>query len=271
MIEGTRYRLEFVFLLAVFVMSILGFWDIYFAPDATPQMHHHLHLLTVFAWLGLLASQLSQIARGAYQRHRKTGKMVLVIAPILVGTTAMLTVHSAQKGVASGEGDFLIIQNVMGTFWLALFIILAFAFRRRRLLHGAFLMSTAIIFMGVALFFVLISFAPPFRIEGPETFYRFQTAAMTGQLICLGAGLVLWLKSWRSNWPYVLAALSFLANEAIKGSLAAQELIDPLTLSVASLHRPVAFLVSFIFMLVVLSAFVRPRRKPEPAPLNAST
>ena len=113
---------------------------------------------------------------------------MLVAGPLLVATTAMLAVHSAHKGVVSGEGDFLIVRNVMATLELGLLIFLAFLLKNRRKLHGSLLLSTTILFMGIALFFAMISFVPQFRIEGPETFYRFQMAAITGQVICLAVG-----------------------------------------------------------------------------------
>ena len=108
-----RYSLEFGLIAAVMLIMVLGFWDIYFGADADAQPHHHLHITTVFIWIGLLLTQLILMARGSYGMHRKVGLAVLVAGPLLVATTAMLSVHSAHKGVVSGEGDFLIIQNVM--------------------------------------------------------------------------------------------------------------------------------------------------------------
>ena len=108
------YRLEFGLIAAVILIMVLGFWDIYFRADADPQPHHHLHLTTTFIWIGLLLTQLILMARRSREMHRKVGLAVLVAGPLLVATTAMLAVHSAHKGVVSGEGDMLIVQNVMG-------------------------------------------------------------------------------------------------------------------------------------------------------------
>jgi hypothetical protein len=237
---------------------VLGFWDIYVGPRADPQPHHHLHVATVFLWMGLLLVQLRHIDKGHRKTHRKLGLVVLAAAPLLVATTAMLSVHSAHRGIVSGEGDFLIVQNVMGTIWLALLILLAFVFKKRRKLHAAFLLSTLLLFMGIALFFALVSFAPPFRIEGPETFHRFQTAGMTGQAICLLAGILLFARDIRNGWPYLLAPLSFLANEAIRAHLTARALIDPLTELVGGMSQPLIFVGTFALMLAVLSVTTLP-------------
>ena len=262
--SARQYVLEYLLIAAVMLISALGFWGIYFGADADPQPHHHLHVATAFIWMGLLLFQLTLIGRGRYQTHRKTGLAVLFAAPLLVATTAMLSVHSAHRGLVSGEGDFLLVQNVMGTVELASLIFLAFLLKKRRKLHASFLLSTTILFMGIALFFALISFAPPFKIEGPETFYRFQTAAMTGQAICLAVGLLFVIKDFRNGWPFLLAALCFVLNEVIRSSLTTLNMIDPLTEFVGSMSKPLTFVGSFALVLALLAATALPTaRRPR--------
>lgn len=111
---------------------------------------------------------------------------------------------SAHKGVVSGEGDFLVVRNVGVALELGLLILLAFVLRRRRILHGSLLLSTTLLFMGIALFFTLISFVPQYRIEGPETFYRFATAGMAAQATSLVAGLLFFVRDFRNGWPFAL-------------------------------------------------------------------
>jgi hypothetical protein len=211
-----RYAFEFALIAAAMVFSVLGFWNIYLGPEAKAQPHHHLHLATAFMWMGLLLFQLVLIAGNHREKHRRVGLSVLVAGPLLVATTAMLSVHSAHKGVVSGEGDFLIIQNVMGTIELGLLIVLAFLLKQSRKLHGSLLLSTTILFMGIALFFALISFVPQYRIEGPETFYRFQMAGITGQIFCGVVGLFFFLRDRKNGWPFLAAALCFPFNDALR-------------------------------------------------------
>jgi hypothetical protein len=253
-----RYRFEYLLIVAAMLISVLGFWDIYFGRDADPLPHHHLHLATAFVWMGLLLIQLTLIASGSYARHKRIGLAVLATAPLLVATTAMLSVYSAHKGVTSGEGDFLMVQNVMVTLELGLFIFLGFLLKNRRKLHASLLLSTTILFMGIALFFALISFVPQFRIEGPETFYRFQTAAMTGQIICLAVGLSFFVRDRRNGWPFLLAALCFPLNEAIRSALASLGLLDPLMNWVGSMSQPLTFVTTFALLFVLLAATTLP-------------
>ena len=252
--RSNRYVLEYLLVAFVFGVSVAGFWEIYFGADADPNPYQHLHVVTNFAWLGLLFLQLRAVAKGRFQDHRKLGLAVFVIGPLLVATTALLSVHSAHKGLVSGEGDFLIVQNVMGTLELGFLMVAAFVVRKHRALHGAFLLSTAVMFMGVALFFVLISFVPAFRIEGPETFYRFQTAAMTGQAVCLAVGLIFFIKDYRNGWPLLLAAALFPLNELIRGLLAKQDLLKPLTEAIGSMSEGFTFAGAFVIVFGLIAA-----------------
>ena len=259
-----HYRLEFGLIAAVILIMVLGFWDIYFGADADAQPHHHLHITTVFIWIGLLLTQLALMARGSREMHRKVGLAVLLAGPLLVATTAMLSVHSAHKGVVSGEGDFLIVQNVMVTLEASLLIVLAFLLKNRRKLHGNLLLSTTILFMGIALFFGSISFVPQFRIEGPETFYRFQTAAITGQVICVAVGFLFLIRDWRNGWPFLVAGLCFFLNEAIRSLLTSFGLIDSLTAIVGSMSQPLTFIATFALMFSLLAATALPGvRQPQ--------
>lgn len=248
------YRFEYLLLATVMLLSVAGFWNIYFGANSDPQPHHHLHVLTNFAWLFLLLYQLSLIGRSDYRSHRKAGLLVLAAAPLLFATTAMLSVHSAHKGLVSGQGDFLIVQNVMGTLELGAVIFLAFVLRKRRKLHGALLMSTTMLFMGIALFFALVSFAPPFRIEGPETFYRFATAGAASRYACMGVGLLFFIRRPKDGWPFLLVASFFSVNEWLNSLLAKYDLIDPLTEGVGSMSQPLAFIGGFVVLVALLAA-----------------
>ena len=254
----TSYQFEFALIATVALISVLGFWDIYVGPRADPQVHHHLHVAVVFTWMGLLFVQLRFIDTGRRRTHHKVGLAVLAVAPLLVATTALLSVQSAYRGLVSGEGDFLIVQNVFGTIWLALLISLAFFFKKRRKLHAALLLSTLLLFMGIALFFALIAFAPQFRIEGPETFYRFQSAAITGQTITLAAGLLFFVRDVRNGWPFLLAPLSFGLNEGIRVVLTERGLIDPLTQAVGNMSQVLTFVGTFALLLALLAAMALP-------------
>lgn len=117
-------------------------------------------------------------------------------------------------------------------------------------MHGASLLSTAILFMGIALFFTLISFAPQFKIEGPETFSRFGEAAFMESNVCVVVGLIFFLKAFRNGWPMLLAF--FYIIEFIRQLLTEHNQIERLTETVCSLNQPVAFIASFLILFIIL-------------------
>ena len=249
--SGGRYRLELGLIAAVMLISALGFWNIFFGTDADPQPHHFLHFATVFIWMGLLLAQLSLIATRSYRMHRKVGLAVLVAGPLLVATTASLAVHSAHKGLISGDGDFMIVQNVMGTLELGLLIFLAFLLKNRRKLHGSLLLSTTILFMGIALFFTLFRLAP-------------EMAGTAGQVICVAVGFLFFIRDPRNGWPFLAAGFCFPFNDAIHSLLTSFGLIDPLTEIVGSMSKPLTFVAGFALLFSLLAATALPAvRQPR--------
>lgn len=248
------YPLESLLVGTTTLLTFAGFWNIYFGPESDASPYHHLHIATNLIWLLLLICQLALIGNSSYSTHRKLGLLVLITAPLLVASATLLSVESAHKGLASGQGDFMIVQNVMGTLELALIIILAFVLRRRRQLHASFLMSTALLFMGIAMFFSLIGFVPGFKIEGPETFHRFGKALTTIQYASLAIGLLFFAKSPKYGWPFLLVGSFALLNELVKSSLAQRDLIQPLTEMVGSVNQPLAFVGTFSTLLILLAA-----------------
>ena len=253
-----KHFAEYLLLAAVTIVSILGFWDLYFGSEADPQPHHHLHLVTVAAWLFFLLFQLNSVARGDFKAHRKNGISVLLMASIVVAAVAFLSVLSAQRAIGLGRPDELLVQNVMVSLQFGLLIVLAFLFRKRREIHGSLMFSTLLLFGGIALFFALLSFVPMFRIEGPETFYRFGAAATTGLSVCIGVAVLLFLSAPRTRWPYLLAAGCLVLNDAINELLIRFDLSYPATKVIGSLNPILAFIAAFVIQFALLALLVLP-------------
>lgn len=247
-----KYIPEYLLVVVVILLCIPGFWNIYMGAEAKPTNYQHLHVVASLIWLLLLLYQLILIGKKQNAQHRKIGLSILFFGPFVFATTALLSVHSAYKGVVSGEGDLLLVQNVMGTLELGLVILLAFVFRKKRKIHGAFLLSTAILFFGIALFFTFINAVPAFKIEGPETFYRFGTAATTARYICLAIGLFFFLRDMASGWPILLVSSFFTLNNYINQLLNKYKLLQPITEMVGSINEWIIFFGSFLFLFTLL-------------------
>lgn len=240
-----KHTLEFVFLLTVIALSLVGFSSLSLG-DTRITPYHYLHISTSLAWLLLLLSQLVLIRQHSLTRHRAIGKSIFLAGPLLVSSLTLLSVHSAAKEAAVGQADDLLVQNVVTTMELALLVFLAFLLRRNRKVHEAFLMSTALLFLGVALFFTFISYVPRFKIEGPETFARFADAGQAISVILLLIGLMFFLRNWRTGWPWIIASSFFSMNGMLQAYLDSTGRTKPLTQLVASIGRAPAFGLSLV-------------------------
>lgn len=255
------YAAEVALILATMAVGVLGFWSTYVGPRAAAEPHHHLHVVTTFGWMGLLLAQVLLLAQGQWRLHRRVGLAVLAAGPLLVGSAAFLTVHSAQSAIESGQPDFLIVQNIIGTFWLALILILSFSLKKQRKVHGAFLVSTLLIFLGPAVFFALLAFAPAYRIEGPETFYRFQTAGAMSLNINLALAFLMFVKDWRNGWPYLFTVASGPLALALQSYLASVDRLDSLTTAIASPNKGAILAIVLTMVGVLLARTALPTRK----------
>lgn len=81
---------ETLFLFLVIAVSVAGFWALYLALGASPDGFHHLHLLTSFAWLGLLLMRVRLMNSKRLDLHRRFGLAVIVLGPLLVASTALV-------------------------------------------------------------------------------------------------------------------------------------------------------------------------------------
>jgi len=256
-----KHTLELLFLLMVIALSLVGFSSLWLGQNSERTPYHYLHIGTSLAWLLLLLSQLVLIRQHRPQRHRAIGKSIFIAGPVLVASLTLLSVHSAAKDALAGRADTLLVQNVMTTAEVAFLVFLAFILRRNRKLHASFLMSTALLFMGIAMFFTFISYVPGFRIEGPETFSRFAKAGQTISIIVLLVGLLFFLKTWRTGWPWIIAGSFASLNGFLQAYLDAAGHTKSLTQLVASIGRAPAFGLS----LVVFSALLWVAWRLEPA------
>jgi hypothetical protein len=221
--------------------SLVGFSSLWREQNSERTPYHYLHISTSLAWLLLLLRQLVLIRQGSFRRHRTIGQSIFVAGPLLVASLMLLSVHSAAKEAAAGLADDLLVQNAGTTLEIALLIFLAFVLRRNRDLHASFLMSTALVFLGIALFFTFISYVPGFKVEGPDTFSNFGKAGQTISIVILLLGLLFFLKSWRTGWPWIVAAAFFTLNGFLQLFLDSTDRTTSLTQFVASIGRAPAF------------------------------
>ena len=244
---------QFLFISLVLLISITGFWGLYFGEDAHANGYHHLHVFSNFLWLGLIALQLIFINNKKHKIHKRLGMAVFAVGPFIIASLTLLSVYSANRAAENGRVDDLAVQNVMVTLEVGLIILLAFLFRKKTNIHASLALSSALLFMGIALFFTLLTFVPQFRIEGPETFGRFGEAAATAVGICTVVGIIMFFTNRRSGWPWLLVISFFYLNEFLNAWITRTDNLQPLTNAVGGIQFHFAFIVSFLSFLILLT------------------
>jgi hypothetical protein len=235
-----KYFLEYVLIITTILLTISGFWNIFFGADAKPNSYQTIHLIINLSWLFLMLYQLSLIGNKQAIKHRRVGLSILFFGPLLVAQAVVLALHSAHKRLGSAEGDFMIVQNASAPLEIGLIILLAFILKKRRKIHGAFLIGTVVFMFGISIFFLLPAVAPEW--------------IAYGMYITLFVGLLFFLKDRKNGWPTLLSSSFFFINDFIFSVLNKHNLIRPLTDFVGSRHQPTTFIVSFIVFLFLLIA-----------------
>ncbi len=235
-----KYFLEYLLIIITILFTMSGFWNIFFGTDAKPNRYQIIHFIINFTWLFLMLYQLSLIGNNQAIKHRRVGLSILFFGPLLVAQAVVLAIHSAHKRLGSAEGDFMIVQNASAPVEIGLIILLAFILKKRRKIHGAFLIGTVVLMFGISIFFLLPAVAPEL--------------IDYGMYITLFVGFLFFLKDRRNGWPTLVCSSVFIINDFIFSILNKHGFIKPLTNFVGSLNPLISFLLSFIVLLVLLIA-----------------
>jgi hypothetical protein len=242
-----NYFFEYLLIFITIVLTISGFWNIFFGANSKPKPYQIFHAIVNFTWLLLMLYQLSLIGSKQAIKHKRVGLSILFFGPLLVAQAVVLAIHSAHKRLGTAEGDFMIIQNASAPLEIGLIILLAFILKKRRKIHGAFLIGTVVFMLGISIFFFLPAVAPDL--------------IPYGMYITLFVGLLFFLKDRKNGWPTLLSSSFFFINDFIFSVLNKQDLIRPLTDFVGSLNQPATFFVSFIVLLFLLISTGIPNKR----------
>jgi hypothetical protein len=131
---------------ALVVAATIGFWPGYFRHF--PRFENsgwqiHFHLATVVAWLVALVAQGALAARGRLELHRRVGRLSYVLVPLVV--TGFVLV--AEFGQRRHREPALLGATVLDGSLFVGFYVLAILRRRNALVHGRYMLLTAVAFV----------------------------------------------------------------------------------------------------------------------------
>ena len=203
------YRHAHWYLLALFPLAALAFWQSYVTQFTSASMEFHAHGLTATLWLVLLVAQSWTMDRGQRQTHRTVGTASLILFPLfLMGGTGIFF-GMADRFVAGSPFHAMYAPNLV---WLDVVAVSGFAYfyyqalRQRRKVHphSRYMLATAIFLLPPI--FGRLS-AIPLGVTGPEDFGKLGTGFQIANGITAGIAFWLAFRSGKHGRPWALAGI----------------------------------------------------------------
>lgn len=191
------FKNAYLWVIALIAISLFAFWRAYLGVFSSASAAYHVHGLSAFAWMVLLAMQSWSVHRpGKLALHRKLGTTSLLLFPIFMAGSFLIIHSMAWKtsgaaGLSGQEAAFyeafgarLGVYDVIGSASFAFFYAQAIRHRRNVQVHSRYLLATALLLLGPALGRVL---PIPFLAAG----WDFVPAFETGLRITLALAVII--------------------------------------------------------------------------------
>ncbi len=209
--QGTHmpYRHAHWYILGLFPLIALAYWPGYLSTLPTASWQFHLHGLTAFAWLMLLAAQSWTIQHGDRDTHRLAGLGSLVLFPLFMAGGAALFFGMAAKMNAGSEFHVLFAPQLAWLDTASVAMMVAFyhqALRHRRKvkLHSAYMLATVIPLLPPILGRLS---GIPLGVRGPGTLHLLYPGFIAAQLVAAAVALLIARGRGADGRPWLWAAL----------------------------------------------------------------
>ncbi len=144
------YRYAYLWIIGLFLITILAFWPTYFSRLAETSWPYHLHGIISTIWIGLFVVQNLAINQMKRKLHRQIGISIMVVVPLFLAA-GMMMVNTMTASIDNPFyeifGDRLAAVDVLTSIAFAWFIYGALANRRNRVLHGGYLLMTMLLLL----------------------------------------------------------------------------------------------------------------------------
>ena len=202
------YRRAHWYLLAVFPLAGLAFWQSYFSQFATAPMAFHAHGVTASLWLTLLTVQSWTIHHERSGLHRQLGLGSLALFPLFLAGGATIFVGMAQRFVGQVAPFYTMYAPRLA--WLDVVAVAGFAYcyfqalrlRRKVHPHSRYMLST-VFFLLPPILGRLAPALPPLTPSGPTDLWKLGVAFQLANAIAAGIPLFLAWRAPRHGRPFV--------------------------------------------------------------------
>lgn len=206
------YRHAHLFLIAVLLVILAGFWASYFAQVGGPMpLAFHLHALSSMAWICLLITQHVAIHRRANAFHKQMGLASFALFPFLMLGFMMILNLSASR-YAGQESAFILYAGpsfgfgmvVSNAAYLTLFY-LAMKHRRNVKLHAGYLLATPMILFESPFSRIMGQVCPWMNVIGSEGVQSLFDMIVISDMMMAALALVLYLRDRKHGAPWLVA------------------------------------------------------------------
>ncbi|MEO7243767.1 MAG: hypothetical protein ABIX12_01260 [Rubrivivax sp.] len=144
------FRNVALWFIALLVITVVGFWPTYFSQlPGGPHLTHHLHGITMLLWVLLLITQALLVRTHRIALHRRLGRVSLVLAPLVVLSGIVVTLHNI-RSAPNPTHPFMLGLYAFGWFLSLSFGLLwglAMVHRRDVQLHARYMITTALVLL----------------------------------------------------------------------------------------------------------------------------
>lgn len=208
------FRNAFIWFIGLLIVLVLGFWSSYFSQLGQGTVHwtHHLHGISMLAWLFLLITQSWLMRNRKITQHRALGKISFLVAPAVVVSAVMVNNY-----FITHVKDPLNV-NTLGTFWIGYFSAAIFAFlyvqairhRKNMQLHARYMVLTSLVFLNPGLVRACYAYLSPLGVWLPSFYQFFFLPALIGLWL-----MFLDIRKKRPYQPFLIFSVLWLASQVI--------------------------------------------------------
>jgi len=211
------YRYAFVFLLLIFPLAGLAFWQSYLSGFTTASAEFHAHGVTATLWLVLLTLQSWSIHNGRPRLHRTLGTASLALFPLFLAGGSAIFIGMAQRFVSDASPFYALYAPRLA--WLDVFAVLGFAWfyfeglrnRGEVASHSRWMLAT-VIFLLAPIFGRLMPMAiPPLAPTGPDDLWKLGVGFQIANGLIAVIAFALALRAGRHARPFLAAGILTIA------------------------------------------------------------
>lgn len=204
------YRYAHWWVLALIALTGFAFWSGYLSQLGEAPLEFHLHGITAFLWMVLVATQSWTIHNKRRGLHRSIGFASFGLFPFFLASNLLIAVGMAKRYVEQASpfhaeyAARLAPLDVVSVAGMAYFFFMALRWRRKVHLHARYMLATLVFLLNPVIGRVLTDI-PPLKINGPDELHLFADAVRVGNVAVLALLFMLHRSSGKHSRPFVVA------------------------------------------------------------------